>query len=236
MEIPSARNSRILFRMIRKLLKKIIDPFLSFGLKKYFSKPRVFQYEGIRVKVQPEVFPPYYTHSTKILLAFIKKVNLKDKTFLELGCGSGIIALFAAFKGAIVTASDINKVALKTLDEATVFNKLNVKTIYSNLFENLKGRSFDYIVINPPYYPKNPKNIKEQAWFCGENFEYFEALFSQIPAYISDKNKTFMILSEDCDFNKISVIAKKNQLHFYVLEKRKIWLETSYIYEIVKVL
>ena len=97
---------------MRAFLKKITHPFLKLGLRLYYWKPRTFCYDDICIKVHPDVFPPHLTFSTKILLDFISELNLENKTFLELGCGSGIISLLAAKKGANVTASDINQTAL----------------------------------------------------------------------------------------------------------------------------
>jgi len=139
-----------------------------------------------------------------------------------LGCGCGIISLLASKKGATVTASDINETALEYLGKASDKNNLQVECVYSNLFENLYGKSFDYIIINPPYYPKKPNSIKEQAWFCGENFEYFKNLFKQIPQFISEENQTLMILSEDCNIQKITSIASEKNIQFKtVLETKK---------------
>lgn len=197
---------------VRNFIKRITQPFLKKGLNYYYRKPRAYKYQDIEVIVHPEVFPPHLTLSTKILLDFISELNLNNKSFIELGCGSGIISLFARKKGAVVTASDINEIALDYLKIASEKNKLEVDCIQSDLFENINQETFDYIFINPPYYPKKPKNIKEQAWFCGEHFEYFEALFRQLKTYLSEENNTYMILSEDCDFKKISKIAAKNNI------------------------
>jgi len=216
---------------MRRFLKKITHPFLKIALKWYYSKPRTYKYNGIKVLVHPSVFPPQFTFSTKILLDLIKPIDLKDKTFLELGCGCGIISLFAAKKGSIVTATDINEIALEYLKKATVINNLNVEVLNSDLFENLNNRQFDYIVINPPFYPKKSKNMKEQAWFCGENYEFFRTLFHQLPKYINN-NQVLMILSNDCDINTIQSIAKQNKLNFSVILKRRALLETNYIYQI----
>jgi len=217
---------------MRNYIKKITHPFLKLGLQLYYYKPRKYCYEGICVKVHPNVFPVHLTSSTKILLDFIKPFDLKNKTFLELGCGSGIISLWAKKKGAVVTASDINQIALKYLKAASVKNELAINCIYSNLFDNIKQKSFDYIVINPPYYPKQAKSVKEQAWFCGENFEYFELLFKQIGSFKKPVTQIIMILSGDCDIKTIKAIAKKNKLTFFVLEKKKQLFETIYIYKI----
>jgi len=195
---------------LRKIIKKITKPFLKAGLDFYYRKPRKYSYQNIAVMVHPEVFPPHLTLSTKIILDFISELDLQNKTFLELGCGSGIISLLASKKGAVVTASDINKTALEYLKNASEKNNLEVTPIYSNLFENLQEKHFDFIIINPPYYPKTPKNTKEQAWFCGEEFQYFKNLFQQLPKFLSEENMTYMILSEDCNIKKITHFASEN--------------------------
>lgn len=220
---------------MRNLLKKITHPFLKLGLKLYYSKPRNYCYENVCVKVHPDVFPPHLTLSTKILLDFIKPINLSNKTFLELGCGSGIISLLASKKGAKVTSTDINIIALDFLKESANKNQLELTIIESNLFENLTEHSFDYIIINPPYYPKNPKNIKEQAWFCGTNFDYFEALFTQLPNYKIESNSIYMILSEDCELDKIKAIAKKNNLSMKCVSQKSVVKEINYIFIIDKI-
>lgn len=216
--------------MIRKLIK-IFDPILKWFFQRYYSKPRKYRYQNIEVIVYPEVFPPHFTISTKLLLDFINSIDLKGKNVLELGCGSGIISLLAASKGALVTASDINKTALEALEKASVKNALPVQIINSNLFDKLHEKHFDYIIINPPYYPKAPKNDKQHAWFCGENFEYFEKLFEQLPSYI-EHSEVLMILSEDCDLEKISTIAQQYDLKFKKVLEKKVMTETNYIYKV----
>lgn len=217
---------------MRGFLKKISHPFLKFGLDLYYSKPRNYCYGEICVKVHPDVFPPQLTFSTKILLDFVNELELENKTFLELGCGSGIISLLATQKGALVTASDINKTALDYLLTNSKQNNLPIKIVYSDLFENLKNHSFDYIIINPPYYPKSPKNTKEQAWFCGENFDYFENLFTQLPDELSTATNCFMILSQDCDIEKIKAIALKNAMALELVYETKELVETNFIFKI----
>ena len=217
---------------MKKVLKKIISPFLQWWFKKYYSKPRVYTYKGIQTTVVPGVFPPKHTYSTTILLNYIEQLELNGKTVLELGCGSGIISLLAAKKGAIVTALDINEKALKQLNVSAQENKLNLSLIKSDLFDSIPETHFDYIIINPPYYPKKPQNITEQAWYCGENFEYFQKLFKQLPKYISSNNNVLMILSEDCDVKKIQSIANKNKLDLKCFKIKKSLFEENYLFNI----
>jgi len=217
---------------MRKLFKKITSPFLQWWFKKYYSKPRSFRYENINITIAPGVFSPQYTLSTKILLKYLSALDLDGKTFLELGCGSGIISLFASKKGANVIASDINKTALDYLKSSAKANQIEIEILYSDLFESLKNKVFDYIIINPPYYPKTPKTIEESAWFCGPNFEYFEKLFNQLQNQITNDSYCIMILSEDCNIEKITSIATKNSCGLNLIETHKNWFETNYIYKL----
>jgi len=218
--------------MMRSFIKKITHPFFKIWARWYYRKPRKYAYKGLSVLVHPEVFPPHLTLSTKLLLDYISKIDLTHKTFLELGCGSGIISLFAAKKGAHVTATDINNNAIDYLKTAASKNNLTIEVLYSDLFENLKDRVFDYIFINPPYYPKKPKNVKEQAWFCGEDFEYFKKLFQQLPNYISKETLVFMILSEDCKIDRIHNMGRQNHLNFNLISEKKSVGEMNFIFRI----
>jgi release factor glutamine methyltransferase len=178
------------------------------------------------------VFSPKNTISTKVFLDYISDLDLQQKTILELGCGSGIISLFSASKGAVVTSSDINKVALQSLEKVSNNQHLNINCVYSDLFSDIETINFDYIFINPPYYPKTPKNIEEQAWFCGENFDFFKVLFSQLK--IRSSKHTLMILSNDCDLEKIHQIASENDCKLTPVFEKKLVTEKNFIFKLQK--
>ena len=211
---------------------KFILTFFKIFAKYYFKKTRFYRYKKIKVKVLPGVFFPHFTMSTKFLLQFIDAQNLTDKSLLELGCGTAIISVLAAKMGAKVTASDINPEAVKNALLNANKNKVMLNIISSDLFTNINEQQFDYIVINPPYYPKEPKNINEEAWFCGENFEYFEKLFSSINPFYNENTQIIMILSEDCMIDKIKEIALKNNLKFIKVLEQKKWREINYIFQL----
>lgn len=221
---------------MRKLIQKITHPFYKKYHFWYHSKPRKYYYKNIWTIVQPSVFSPKNTISTKVFLDYLNSLNLTNKTILELGCGSGIISLLCAAKGGEIFATDINKTALESLKISSEKQDLKIECIYSDLFNSIPKINFDCIIINPPYYPKKSKNIEEQAWFCGENFEYFESLFQQLPNQLSKNTDCLIILSEDCDFKSIQKIAKKNKLSFAKIVEKKTLLEENFIYKIAKII
>jgi len=217
---------------MKNFLKKIIHPFYKHYHFWYHSKPRKYIYKKVWTIIYPTVFSPIHTQSTKIFLDYIFLLDLTNKSVLELGCGSGIISILSAYNNALVTATDINKIALNSLKKASLKQNLTINCIHSDLFQNIFKRDFDYIFINPPFYPKNARSINEKAWFCGEQFEYFEALFKQLPQFISKNTLVMMILSKDCKLNVIFDIALKNNLISTKIYTKKTFYDAHYIYKI----
>ena len=177
----------------------------------YIGKERSFGYAGLRVKVPPGVFHPGLFFSSTIFIDFLQHVDFQEKKVLDVGTGSGFLALFAAQKGAMTTAIDVNPLAVKTCLKNAEENRLSIRVFESDLFDQIPVETrFDYMLINPPYFATAPKDTAAKAFFAGENLEYFEKLFRQMPAFIHADTKVWMILSDDCDLDKIHSIAKKH--------------------------
>ncbi len=181
------------------------------------------------------VFHPAFFFSTRLLLRFLEKIEVKNKTFLELGAGSGLIAFATAARGGIVTASDINRTAVDYLRKNSIANNIDINIIASDLFDNIPVQCFDIIAINPPYYKKDPVNDSDRAWFCGENSEYFYRLFETIGGYLHADSEIYMILCEACDVPLIKKIALGNNYQFKLVMSRKKVFEMNYIFKIERI-
>lgn len=194
---------------------------------------RVYRDGGIVVKIYPGIFHPGLFFSTKILLEYLKTQSLRGLKVLELGAGSGLISIYCAKQGAIVTASDISRNATEHLHENAAINCVQIGVVLSDLFEHLNPSDFDLIIINPPYYPNDVQSEKDFAWFCGKDFQYFKKLFSQLNNSNKTYGKTIMVLSEDCDINHIGALAKGNGLYLHLLFKKRSAGELNYIFSIM---
>lgn len=213
---------------------KYLTPILQPLYRVYLSKTRPFRYKNIHVMVRPGVFYPGFIFSTKMFLRFIEQLDLAGKRMLELGAGSGVISVYAASRGAIVTATDINPVAVRNIRENAESNKVVLTVTESDLFKSIPDTHFDFILIAPPYYPKDPKDYGEMAWYCGRDFEYFDHLFGQLPEHYHDSTQVLMILSEDCDIKRIKEIGGKYGFVFIrMIQTRKLG-EWNYIFSIRK--
>ncbi len=166
---------------MRFLFRRFFLPFYRRWALWHIRREQVFRYGGLRLRVPPGVFHPGVFFSTPIFLSFLQKIDLQGKTVIDVGTGSGALALFAARRGARVTALDINPLAVATARDNARDNGLEVAVMESDLFDRVPAQAFDYVLINPPYYPRSPRDTAESAFFAGENLEYFEKLFRQLP-------------------------------------------------------
>jgi release factor glutamine methyltransferase len=164
------------------------------------------------------------------MLRYLEDLDVKNKTFLELGCGTGLISIRAAQRGAAVTAVDISQAAVDTVVENAKQNGVVVRSIKSDLFASVAEQRFDVIAINPPYYPREPRSESEYAWYCGAAFEYFERLFSQLPKYTTQGSEILMILSEDCQSDEILGRAKRNNWSWDIAHQSCALWEMQYIF------
>ncbi len=126
------------------------------------------EFYGLRFDVNKKVLTPRM--ETEILVEqVLKAVKIfKNCTILDLGTGSGTIAVAVAKNcDAKVTAVDVSKTALAVAEQNAKKNGVDVEFLHSNLFQDLKRkRKFDIIVSNPPYIPtaqipKLDKNVRE---------------------------------------------------------------------------
>ncbi len=216
----------------RWLFRRFWLPVYRVWALRHIRREQEYRYRNLRLHVPPGVFHPGVFFSTPIFLDFIKTLDVKGKTVLDVGTGSGALALLAAQKGARVTALDINPMAVKTARQNAARNALELLVLHSDLFDQFPAQLFDVVLINPPYYPQTPRSAAEQAFFAGPHHEYFEKLFRQLPAYFQPGGRAYMVLSEDCHLEKIRELAGQNRLFLRLIRERKKWGEQQWIFKI----
>jgi release factor glutamine methyltransferase len=217
---------------MNRFFRKILAP-LPFVVRWYVSKERTYHHQNLSITVMPGVFHPGLFFSTNMLLEFIKQQNLKGAVVLEVGAGTGILSLVANKMGATVTATDISSIALENIHTNAKKNNASISIVRSDLFTDLPPSIYDWIFVNPPYYPKQPKKEEEFAWYCGEQHEYFINFFRTIHPFLSDKTRTIMVLSDVCDLATIFKIAAEHGFQLMKVSEKKIWIDgKNYIFEI----
>ena len=126
------------------------------------------EFYGIRFDVNKKVLTPRMETEILVEQVLNAQKNYKNSTILDVGTGSGAIAIALAKNcDAEITAVDVSKSALIVAENNAKKNGVKIEFLHSNLFENLKRkRKFDIIVSNPPYIPSKDissldKNVRE---------------------------------------------------------------------------
>lgn len=210
---------------MRKVIKRIISIFLVPVTQWYLRKERKYTYRGVTVTVLPGVFHPGFFYSTKFLLDYIGTQSVAGRTFLELGCGTGLLSVIASKAGARVTASDLNSRAIRNVVRNAELNGIAIQSIHSDLFDKIEKQTFDWIIINPPYYARRAETEEALAWYCGENFEYFQKLFTSLQHYIDEMSHVIMVLTKGSEIDQIIAIAKKNHFDFEMIRENVVFFD-----------
>lgn len=153
--------------------------------------------------------------------------NYSSDSCLEIGTGTGILALEASKYCKKVLAVDIDKEAIDYCKKN--IKKKNIKFKLSDLFSNVEGK-FDLILFNPPYLP-NDSLIKDKALDGGKKgYEIIEKFLNNVNSHLNQDGKILLIFSSLTNKKKIDSLIKKNALKFKELEKQKFFFEEIYLY------
>lgn len=104
-------------------------------------------------------------------------------------------------------------------------NNVAIHVIQSDLFDEIPDEKFDWIIINPPYYPLNAKREEDLAWNCGENFEYFQKLFLQLGKFSNPDTIVVMVLTLGCDLERIFSIGVDRGFKFQLIKEKRVFFD-----------
>ena len=88
----------------------------------------------------------------------------ENQSVLEIGTGSGIVAMYASKLTDRITVTDINFDACQLAEKNFKENGIeNIEILFGNLFEPVKNRKFDVILFNTPYLPTEDGEVLEDT-------------------------------------------------------------------------
>jgi SAM-dependent methyltransferase len=106
-------------------------------------------FDGIGIENSRVWYPTLYSWELEKLVSV---VGLEGRSVLDIGCGAGNLALAAAARGAVASASDISIEAVEATKKHSKQLDLPVYAVQSDGLEYWisKNSKFDLIVCNPP--------------------------------------------------------------------------------------
>lgn len=223
----------VLTRLLRGPVRRALSPWLQRRLARAGQRAQPWRFGGLALRIDPGVFPPGPTLSSATFVHWLLSPQgpgpWAGRRVLDLGCGCGIVGLALARAGADVTASDIHPAAAACAAANARANGLALRVVVADLLAGIDTARLDTVLITPPYYPCEPASLAERAWFCGEGFSYFHALFAQLAALDLARVEVLMIVSEDCSEAGIGAAARAHGLALQWRGTGRRWLERAVI-------
>jgi len=219
----------------RRIFRKLVH-FFSYHF--ILNRPRVAstKVSGLLLTVQPSVFHPKIFLTSKFFADFLQSMNLEGKRAVDIGTGSGILALSAAKAGAAtVLALDINPAAVRaaTLNAEANGLQARVTARVSDLFSAvMPDEKFDIIIASPPSFAGEPLSMADRAWHAGPKYRDIAPLFAQARQRIVQEGKMYLLLSSDSDFRLLSTLMTQAGFVSRIVAQYSIWVESFIIYEL----
>lgn len=182
---------------------------------------------SIDIDLLPEVYDP---SDDSYLLLKIVEVSPGD-SLLEVGSGTGLVAIHAAKAGAKVTACDINPEAVECTRRNATKNSVRLKIVLSDLFEAIPGY-FDVIAFNPPYLPGDNRSTSwiERSWAGGGKGSEVSIRFLQEAwRHLGPGGRIYMILSSLTGLTSVLKTAKE-RYDSELLEEQRMFFESLFAY------
>lgn len=218
------KNYKEYKRIIKKLNKGLPIQYITkkanfYGKEYYVNKNTLIPRPETEILV----------HKTNQLIE--KHMNNKNINILEIGTGSGIIAitLKKLNKNYNITATDISKKAIKVAKKNAKTHNTTITFKKTDLYKGI-NKTYDIIISNPPYIEENSQNIEKivkdnepkQALFGGKDgLDYYRRILKDITKIIN-KNHIIALEIGENQGQKIKKIIKK------YLPKDKIIIKKDY--------
>ncbi len=158
----------------------------------------------------PGVMSPKYDWSSHFAIEHLPDVN--QKNILDLGCGCGILSLFAALGGAHqVIGLDINGVAVANTNEnfkKHSFDNNNFKALESNVFSALTKEKFDVVLFNAPFHGTAASDMLERG-VSDENYTLMKEFWNNVGDILTPTGTICLVFSDTGDMNLVHDLSAR---------------------------
>jgi release factor glutamine methyltransferase len=196
-------------------------------LKLVFNDMVIYVWEG--------VYPP--SDDTFLLLDYLN-LNGRERV-LDIGTGTGILAIRCALKGCYAVGLDVNRRAVRNAKFNAKINNVDHLTCFlcCDATTSLRGKcDFDVIVMNPPYLPSTgDPRIDEPSWDGGpDGSSLIVKVINGLNRLLGEDGKLYLVISSLSDFTKIMSRLKVTNFNSAIVAKKRLWFEELFLVEVKK--
>lgn len=152
---------------------------------------------------------------------------------LDMGTGSGVLAVEAAKFADTVIGLDVSEAAVEYCKQHIMHPK--ILFFRSDLFEVLElgkiSRKFDLIIFNPPYLPRDGEgNVALDGG--REGFEVIERFLRSAGKYLKAGGTILLLFSSLTKKQKVDLLIRKSGFRKTLVDVKKLPFETLYVYAV----
>ena len=178
---------------------------------------------GAMARAPDDVYSP--AEDSFLMLEAISTIPVTNKKVLDLGTGSGILGLYCAMRGAIVTVTDIASAAVIYAQKAAQTLGLTLAAVQSDLFSNVSER-FDLVLFNPPYLSSETVEDRTvDGGKCGRVLA--ERFLAGLPTHLNEDGTALLLLSSQND--PASLMADQHVFEASVVAKLPLFFEELHV-------
>ncbi|MCS7140109.1 MAG: methyltransferase [Candidatus Nezhaarchaeota archaeon] len=188
---------------------------------------------GMTIHVWDGVYPP--SDDTFLIL---DNVKLSGKELvLDVGTGTGILAIKYALNGCHVIGVDISKKAIRN----ALFNaKVNyvsnsIELLCSDAVSSFRDHcNFDVIVMNPPYLPSiGHPSVDEPSWNGGPNgTSLVSKVVKEMDMLLHNRGRLYFVTSSLSNYIALMSRIKSMGFDASIMAKKKFWFEELFLVEV----
>jgi len=177
---------------------------------------------GLDISVLPQVFSPAYFTDSEWFATEIAAMARGAK-LLDVGTGTGIVALASALAGAEVTATDINPAAVENAKLNFSVHGVAAPALLGDVYGALaRPETFDLIFWNHPFN-LGINRQEDPLSLCGFDFEYrgVRQFIENGPRYLSPGGRLVLGTSTFAEVSRIARIAAGARLDVRILRRKQ---------------
>ena len=180
----------------------------------------------IAVGEDPLVYRP--SEDSLLLLGSVRLEA--GERFLEVGTGTGLIALHGARRNPCV-ATDANPNAIRLARTNALRNGLPLAAVLTHLMAGLRG-PFDVVAFNPPYLEGPPQDDLDRAWQGGHQGSDVSLQFlAGLERVLAPTGRAYLLLSRA---NEAARRAAEKRFHVAVVSAKRLFFEELEVLELTR--
>lgn len=141
--------------------------------------------------------------------------TLKASSVLDLGCGTGILALIVSRYAREVVGVDIDPNAVVCAQHNAVLNNIeNVRFLLGDGYAPVAQQRFDLIISNPPFYPAQGIVQPPTPMCINTGRALLYSLIEDVRQHLNPCGRALFVTSSLSDNNQVRSLLQDNALDF----------------------